>query len=137
MGWQVAVELFRTNTCPDVTVLPCHQLTPDLAEPLRSADTVLFIDCARQGKPGEVHCEEVSPQAASVSFTHDLSPASLLALTSELYGVCPHAYLLSVCGECYEPGEGLSPAVRPHVPELKGMVHRIIEECLDEAVSTR
>ena len=34
LGWQVAVQLFRTNTSPEVLVLPCHQLTPELAEPI-------------------------------------------------------------------------------------------------------
>jgi Ni,Fe-hydrogenase maturation factor len=47
LGWQVAVELFRTNTSPEVDVLPCHQLTPELAEAVSVAETVLFIDCAR------------------------------------------------------------------------------------------
>jgi hydrogenase maturation protease len=91
LGWQVAVELFRTNASPEVEVLPCHELTPELAEPASIADTVLFIDCARDGQPGEVRCEELRPQSGSVSLTHDLTPSALLALTSELYGVWPKA----------------------------------------------
>jgi hydrogenase maturation protease len=100
LGWQVAVQLFRTNTAPEVEVLPCHQLTPELAGPVSRADTVLFLDISREGSPGEIDCREIRFQGGSVSFTHDLTPAALLDLSSELYGSSPRGFLLSVCGEC-------------------------------------
>jgi hydrogenase maturation protease len=137
LGWQVAVELFRTNTSPEVEVLPCHQLTPELAEPASIADTVLFIDCTRDGQPGEVRCEELRPQSDSGSLTHDLTPSALLALTSELYGFWPKAYLLSIRGECYEPGDSFSAPVTSRVPELRKMARRLIEESLATAGSAR
>ena len=56
LGWQMAVELFRTNRSPDVEVLPCHQLTPELAPVVSRADTVIFIDCEQGGNPGEICC---------------------------------------------------------------------------------
>ncbi len=115
LGWQVAVELFRANTSPEVEVLPCHQLTPDLAEAVSFAETVIFIDSARDGKPGELRQEELYSRSGSTSFTHDLSPATLLALAAELFGVCPRAHLVTICGECYDPGETLSATVNSHV----------------------
>lgn len=130
LGWQVAVELFRTNQSPEVEVLPCHQLTPELAPAVSRAKTVFFIDCARDGKPGEVRCQELRSEAGTPSFTHDLTPSALLALSSELFGACPQAVLLSIGGENYAPGDSLSDTVRSHVPELKSMVHRLLEECL-------
>lgn len=39
LGWRVAVELFRANASVDVLVLPCHQLTPDLAETASLVET--------------------------------------------------------------------------------------------------
>jgi hydrogenase assembly chaperone HypC/HupF len=120
-----------------VEVLPCHQLTPELAEPASIADTVLFIDCAREGQPGELRCEELPPQSGSASWTHDLIPWALLALTSELYGVWPKAYLLSIRGECYEPGDSFSAPVSSHVPELRKMARRLTEEPLATAGSAR
>jgi hydrogenase maturation protease len=135
LGWHVAVELFRTNTSREVKVVPCHQLTPELAEAVSFAETVIFIDCARDGKPGEVRYEEVRSQPGSSSFTHDLSPAALLALAAELFGSCPKAYLFSICGECFAPGEDLSAAVSSGVPELKTMVRRRIESALSGSAS--
>lgn len=133
LGWQMAVELFRANASPEVHILPCHQLTPDLAEAASFAETVIFIDAAHQGKPGEIRCEEVSCQSGPASFTHDLSPAGLLSLAAELFGVCPQGAVFSIAGESFEVGQDLSTTVRNRVPELKTMVRRRIEEALARA----
>jgi hydrogenase maturation protease len=135
LGWHVAVELFRTNASPDVKVVPCHQLTPELAEAVGCAEIVIFIDCSRAGKPGEMRFEEVHSQSGSPSFTHDLSPAVLLALAAELFGACPRAYLFSICGECFAPGEHLSATVSSRVLELKTAVRRRIEDALSRSAS--
>ncbi len=133
LGWQVAVELFRANTSPEVHVLPCHQLTPDLAEAASFAETVIFIDATRHGTPGEIRCEEIFFQSGPVSFTHDLSPAGLLAMAAGLFCVCPQGYLFSMAGEFFEAGQDLSQAVRERIPELKAQVRRRIEQSLRQA----
>jgi hydrogenase maturation protease len=130
LGWQVAVQLFRTNTSPEVLVLPCHQLTPELAEPISRAETVLFIDSTREGKPGELRCAELRSEPGPASFTHHVSPAGLLELSSELFGCCPRAYLLTICGECFELGEDLSTSVSDRLQELKARVRGLITESL-------
>ena len=137
LGWRVAVELFRANASPDVLVVPCHQLTPDLAETASLAETVVFVDCSRKGKPGEVRCEEVRSQSGPTPFTHDLSPAVLLDLAAELFGVCPKAYLFTICGERFEPGEEFSASVSSHYSALKAMIRRQIDEALSLSVGTR
>jgi hydrogenase maturation protease len=137
LGWRIAVELFRANASRDVLVLPCHQLTPDLAETASLAETVIFVDCSHKGEPGKIHCEEVRSQSGPASFTHDLSPAALLDLAAELFGVCPRAYLFTVCGECFDPGENLSPSVSNCIPGLKAMIRRQIENALSSSVTGR
>lgn len=135
LGWRVAVELFRANTSPDVLAVPCHQLTPDLAETASMAETVIFVDSTRKGEPGETRCEELRSQSGPAPFTHDLSPAALLALAAELFGVCPKAYLFTICGECFEPGESFSASVSSHYSGLKGMIRRQIEDALSSTVT--
>jgi hydrogenase maturation protease len=137
LGWQIAVQLFRANQTADVEVLPCHQLTPELAEPISKAATVLFIDCAKEGVPGEFRCEEIHWQTGSISFTHDLSPTALLDLASQLFGACPRAFLLTICGQCFAPGESLSPTVSCQIPMLKERVRELVAECLADAVLAR
>jgi hydrogenase maturation protease len=135
LGWQAAVQLFRTNKSPDVQVLPCHQLTPELADPISKAATVLFVDCSREGTAGEFRCEELSWQRGSVTYTHDLSPGALLDLASQLYGCCPRAYLLTICGECFVTGDTLSSSVSQQLPKLKERVREIVAESLSEVVA--
>ncbi len=137
LGWQVAVQLFRANKSPDVLVLPCHQLTPELADPISHAETVFFIDSSREGTPGEFRCGEIRSQPGPVSFTHNLSPAGLLDLSSELFGCCPRAYLLTICGQSFEVGESLSSTVNDRLPELKGRVRELIAESLVPSAAVR
>ena len=130
LGWQIAVELFRTNRSPDVEVLPCHQLTPELAPAVSRADAVIFVDCEQGGTPGEICCREVRSESIPVSFTHHLTPGALLALSSELFGACPRACLLSIQGKEYSPGETFSPAVAAHISDLKASLQRLIQQSL-------
>jgi Ni,Fe-hydrogenase maturation factor len=62
-----------------VQVIACHQLTPELVDPVSRAELVVFIDAAETGRPGEIHIAEVQPEVDSGAFTHNVSPASLLA----------------------------------------------------------
>lgn len=133
LGWQVAAELFRTNSRPEVEVLPCHQLTPELAPAVSRVETVIFVDSAQGGQPGELLCREVSPDESVTSFTHHLTPAALLTLSSELFGACPRAYLLSIYGETYVPGDALSTPVARRVSELKARLQQLIQETLSPA----
>ena len=128
LGWTVAAELFRQNRSTALQVLPCHQLTPELASTIQEADTVIFVDAARDGTPGDCRCVELQPGSVSPTLAHDLTPSALLALTCELFGVCPPAYLLTVCGEDFGPGNTLSEAVQRGIPELKTRLHRMIEQ---------
>jgi hydrogenase maturation protease len=128
LGWQIAVELFRTNHSPDVEVLPCHQLTPELAPTVSRADVVIFVDCEQGGTPGEICCREVRCEATPLSFTHHLTPGSLMALSSELFGACPRAWLLSMQGQEYSAGDSFSPAVAAHISDLKARLQRLIQE---------
>jgi hydrogenase maturation protease len=133
LGWQVAAEMSRTNRSPEVEILPCHQLTPELAPVVSRVEIVIFIDCAQGGKPGEMGCEEVRSDFGVTTFTHHLTPAALLAMSSELFGACPRAYLLSIQGESYEPGDSFSAAVTNRLDDLRTRLRELIRESLRPA----
>ena len=130
LGWYAADQLFRTSASRDVEVLPCHQLTPDLAEPVSHADTVMFLDSTHEGTPGELRCREIQAAEGTPSFSHHLSPQVVLGLSRDLYGAFPHAWLLTVCGKCFEPGESLSEEVAGRLPDLKERVRAVTTETL-------
>jgi hydrogenase maturation protease len=130
LGWYAAVQLFRSSASRDVEVLPCHQLTPDLAEPISHADTVVFLDSTHEGKPGELRCAEIEPAEGSASFSHHLSPQLVLAIARDLYGAFPRAWLLTVCGRYFEAGETLSAEVERRLPDLRAKVREVTTQTL-------
>jgi hydrogenase maturation protease len=121
LGWHAARQLSSRLTA-DSQVLTCHQLTPELAEDISGADAVFFIDAGRGGEPGELTCRPVSPGNEAVRFSHDCSPEVLLALCRQLYGECPPAFAVSVCGQSFLHGESLSPCVAATLPRLTAVV---------------
>src|SRR5208337_5062841 len=54
-----AAEQFASN--PSVRVLSRQQWTPELAEDLAAADSVIFIDCSAESAPGLVKLTPVEP----------------------------------------------------------------------------
>lgn len=118
LGVRAAEELSRTNPIAGTEILVRHQLTPELAETISHVEKVFFIDASRQGLPGEIRCTPVSPHHPDVLFAHQLTPEILLSLCFELYGARPQAFEISLCGECFELGDQLSPKVAAALPDL-------------------
>ncbi|GIV20978.1 MAG: hydrogenase maturation protease [Armatimonadota bacterium] len=115
-GWRVAERLLQ-EPMEGVQVIACHQLTPELAEPLSRCRAVVFVD-AREGEPvGKMEWETVTaPSSPNASFTHSAGPADLCLLAQALYGSAPaQASLLTVRSVHFEHGEELSPAVQEAV----------------------
>jgi hydrogenase maturation protease len=121
LGWHAARQLAQYLT-GDCQVLTCHQLTPELAEDISGASAVFFIDASREGEPGELTCLPVRPANDGAGFSHECSPQVLLSLCHQLYGSCPPAYSVSICGERFQHGEALSPCVASTLPRLTAVV---------------
>ena len=113
-GWAVAAAL---STCPGVEVLSVQQLMPELVEVLTRVPTVVFVDARRDGTPGEVRGEPVSPRDMSWNGSHGLDAGVLLGLCDRLYGHAPEAFLVTIAGERFGFGPALSDPVRQAVPE--------------------
>jgi hydrogenase maturation protease len=91
---------------PGLRALAVPQLTPELAETLRGADCVVFVDAA----PSErIEVRGLSPRAGRSVLGHSSDPAELLALAHELYGCSATAWLIAVPAERFEIGDPLSP----------------------------
>lgn len=135
LAWHAAEELWRRTSSPDVDILTRQQLTPELAYPVSEADLVIFLDAAREGKPGELICEPIAPRALTRSFSHELTPAGILNLSNELYEKCPTAFLVSLCGEQFGHGERLSPRVAAELPLLVSVVQELARTQIPNSVS--
>lgn len=135
LAWRAAEELLRTCASCNPEILQRHQLVPELAERIAAASAVIFVDASAPSSnhaPGEVRIREINGEekegASQSPFHHQLSPASLLALAHQLYGVRPRALVASVAGYDFGPGERISPAVERAIPELVARLEELIRE---------
>lgn len=116
-GWHVALAIQDKPFGDDVEIRACHQLTPELAEPLSRARYAIFIDAADDQPPGQLALRQVEPESGPARFSHHLTPGSLLSYAEICYGAHPpEAYLLTVGVSDLELGEHLSDGIARMVP---------------------
>jgi hydrogenase maturation protease len=113
---------------PKVRTISRQQWTPDLAEDIASADSVLFIDCSIASAPGEINLTGVEPAAPNPGLaTHHTSACELLALAQELYGSkSRNSLLLTVGAGSTDLGETFSPEVTAALPQACSLLERSV-----------
>lgn len=131
IAWQAAEALRRHLQSAEVVCV--HQLTPELAESVSLAETVIFLDAARDGSPGTVHCEIIAAEVKDMRFSHYLTPRELLSLCRDLYSARPQAFLISMNGQRFEHGEELSAAALRTIPAVLGEVSAIARRVAEAA----
>lgn len=109
IGPRVARALERF---PSVLTCEVQELVPELAERLREARRVLFIDADVDGS--DVRLARVEEGARG--FGHDLDPSGLLDLSQQAFGEVPEAWTLSVPGVDFGYGVGLSDRAASFLP---------------------
>ena len=125
VAWQAAEQL-RRELPVSAQIVCVHQLTPELAEAASRAETVVFLDAARNGDPGTVRCDAVLPGPSDIRFSHHLTPAEVMTLCRDLYSAKPRAFLVSVNGQNFAHGEKLSSAVIKAIPEIVAKVSGVV-----------
>ena len=78
-----------------VRTLACALLTPELAEPIAQARSVVFVDAAVDA-PLEVQLRQVSAAESSQVMAHAANPATMLALARDVFGHAPQAWLMTI-----------------------------------------
>jgi hydrogenase maturation protease len=126
VGQHIARRLEVSLYSETVDVLACHQLTPELVEPVSRAELVIFIDAAENGQPGQIRTTEVQPQHVTDAFTHNVTPATLLAAAFDLYGVHPRGLLITITGVQFNYCEMLSPEVEAAADEVIRRIDRLV-----------
>lgn len=86
-----------------------YQLQIEDALAVAECDAVIFVDASYTGE-GPFSFRRLEPSGEISFTTHILSPASVLALSHELYGTPARAYLLAIRGYEWGLAEGLSRA---------------------------
>jgi hydrogenase maturation protease len=119
----------------DVRVIARQQWTPELAEDIARAESVLFIDCSVDSAPGSIQLTLVEPAAAGQGIaTHHSGAAELLALARDYYSHQPkNAQLLTIGAGSTELGEVFSDAVTAALPRACRLIENAALHGLDRA----
>jgi hydrogenase maturation protease len=112
---QWAENRFRADD--SVCVIARQQWTPELAQEVAQAESVLFIDCSIESTPGLIRLVPVSPSSAQGLATHRVGAEELLALADKLFHSQPGAALqLTVGAGTIALGEEFSSVVNDALP---------------------
>ena len=103
-----AADAIEALALPGVQTLSCALLTPELAEPISRARSVVFVDAAVDA-PREVQLRKLAPAGSSQIMAHAASPATMLALARDVFGHAPEGWLLTIPVADIGIGEDLSP----------------------------
>ena len=127
LGWHAAELLADDPRVEGAEVLQRHQLTPELALDISLASLVVLIDASSRLPPGELSVERVEPAVGvGPSGSHHLTPATLVALAHELYGLAADVLVVSCGVQSLEIGDGLSPVVEAALPTLVDTVVELV-----------
>lgn len=123
---QWAQERFRDDA--GVRVIARQQWTPELAEEIACAESLLFIDSSLESAAGELRVSAVEPEIRRAGLaTHHLSAGELLGLAQELFGpLRVSALLLTVGAESTGMKEGFSGAVETALPRARAEIERFV-----------
>lgn len=124
-GYQIAETVAQWNF-NHVRALAVHQLTPDLAEALAQANTVIFVDAV--ATLSEIAIEQLEPNDAESFTGHYAEPRSLLALTYALYKAIPTAYRILIPAVDFSFGETLSPVTQKSVEVALVKIKQLISQ---------
>lgn len=110
---QIVAQAVETWGDPQVRSLYVHQLTPELAVDMEIAKTVIFVDAVKMADHlQEIELRKVTSLNTEQSFTHQISPQSLLYLTQQLYSQSPTVWWLLIPVINFDFGEELSPIAK-------------------------
>jgi hydrogenase maturation protease len=117
-----------------IRIIARQQWTPELAEDIAHAQSVLFVDCSVDSEPGSVRLTPVEPAANNQGLaTHHSGAAELLAIARDLYNSTPsNAQLLTIGAASTDLGETFSDAVQAALPEARKLIEETILQMMGE-----
>lgn len=118
VGHVLAQQLGQRLQNHSIQTLTPHQLTPELVAVIANADLVIFIDAAEGENAGRTACQVLIPQPTDGIFTHNVTPAELLAAAHNWYGANPAGLMISIVGESFGCSDQLSPTLAALLPTI-------------------
>ena len=92
----------------DVDSVFIGQLVPEMMDLLEGYERVVFVDAHVDPALGDLHCAAVLPDEAGLTFTHHMSPATLLAFFKAIHDRELDGHLVSIRGRDFDFHRDLS-----------------------------
>ena len=105
---RVAEEL-EELALPQMQVISCDLLLPEIAETVSRAERVIFVDAEVNSKE-RVRARKLVAAESSQLMAHHASATVILALARDVFGWVPEAWLVTIPGQNFGIGEELSKA---------------------------
>jgi len=125
----------RFHDRAEVSVIARQQWTPDLAEDIAGAESVVFLDCSMEAAAGAIQLVPVEVASGDSTFgTHHSGAPELLAMGKELFHSQPRsALLLTVGAGSIEFGERFSEPVTAALAEASSLLEKTVLQLLSGA----
>jgi hydrogenase maturation protease len=111
---------------PVVESIAVHQLTPELAEPLASAELAIFVDARLADGRDAVEIRPLEPSGSRGTPGHASDPRALLALARAIYGRHPRTWLVTVPAADFSLGEALSTTAEWGAEQALGRIATLV-----------
>jgi hydrogenase maturation protease len=115
---------------PGVTVETGYQLAIEHAELAAAHEIVVFADAAIDvQRDAPFYLRRIEAAAETVSSSHHLSPAAVLSLAAELFGVSPIGWLLGIRPVDMDTfGTGLTPQAEANLTAALAALRTALEQ---------
>jgi hydrogenase maturation protease len=108
----------------EIDSIMLHQLVPEVVPVVANYPCVIFVDAHVGSIPDDVRVIRVQEEYRFHAVTHHMSPGMLLSMARETTGHTSSGYLVSVRGENFDFGLGLSDPCRRRVD---GAIRNILD----------
>jgi hydrogenase maturation protease len=109
-----------------VSLLRVHQLAPEIAAEMQHADPVIFLDADPDTEaPSLERIEE--PAETTGPLSHSMTPQTLVAIATRLYGFRGEAWLCRLCARDFNPSTELSPEAAAQLDTAAQLVRQLLE----------
>jgi hydrogenase maturation protease len=111
----------------DVHLLVLHQLEPDVVDTLEKAHTILFVDASVETLAEGRHWVGIQPELKALPcLIHHVAPSFILGLLQCLYHRNPAAWMVSVAGDDFSFGSGLSSEAQKRAEQVIGEITEFV-----------
>ena len=116
---------------PGVWAVAAHQLVPEMADLVRGADGVVFVDAHVDAVAVEVRA--ITPGPINSGWGHTSDPRWLLSLTRAVYDHTPPAWLVTIPATDLGMGDRLSEEATQGMAEALRRVLALLESLKESA----